>query len=91
MGVLKKAEAEVTSQVQPTAGPYLLVTIPPQGPYPVRDLHDLGPSKHKAIWRAKLREFKAQRTAQKKRGWDMDRIDTKIKAIKKRMEDEGGD
>ena len=40
--------------------------------------------------RAKLREFKAQRTAQKKRGWDMDRIDTKNKAMKKRMEDEGG-
>ena len=58
---------------------------------PVRDLRDLGPSARRAIWRAKLREFKAQRTAQKKRGWDMDRIDTKIKAIKKRMEDEGVD
>ena len=68
-----------------------MVTIPPQGPYPVRDLRDLGPSGRKAIWRAKLREFKAQRTAQKKRGWDMDRIDPKIKAMTKRMEDEGGD
>ena len=66
-GVLKKAKAEVTSQVQPTAGPYLLVAIPPQGPYPVRDLRDLGPSERRAIWRAKLREFKAQKTAQKKR------------------------
>ena len=80
-GVFKKAEAEVTSQVQPTAGPYLLVTIPPQGPYPVRDLRDHGPSEHKAIWRTKLREFKAQKTAQKKRGW----------AMEKRLEDEGGD
>ena len=79
--VLKKAQAEVTSQVQPTAGPYLLVTIPPQGPYPVRDLRDHGPSEHKAIWRTKLREFKAQKTAQKKRGW----------AMEKRLEDEGGD
>ena len=68
-----------------------MVTIPPQGPYPVRDLRDLGPSERKAIWRAKLREFKAQKTAQKKKGWDLDKVEAKIKAMEKRLADEGGD
>ena len=90
-GVLKKAKAEVTSQVQQTTGPYLLVTLPPQGPYPARDLRDLSPSERRAIWRAKLREFRAQKTAQKKKGWDMDKVNAKIKAMEKRLEDEGGD
>ena len=90
-GVLKKAKAEVTSQVQPTAGPYLLVTLPPQGPYPARDLRDLSPSERRAIWRAKLREFRAQRMGQRKRGKDLDKINAKIKAMEKRLEDEGGD
>ena len=90
-GVPKKAKTEVTTQVQLAIGPYLLVTLPPQGPYPARDLRDLSPSERRAIWRAKLREFRAQKTAQKKRGWDMDKIDAKIKAMEKRLEDEGGD
>ena len=89
-GVLKKAKAEVTSQVQQTTGPYLLVTLPPQGPYPARDLRDLSPSERRAIWRAKLREFRAQKMAQKKRGRDLDKIDAKIKAMEKRLADEGG-
>ena len=54
-------------------------------------VRDLSPSERRAIWRAKLRELRAQKTAQKKRGWDMDKIDTKIKAMEKRLEDEGGD
>ena len=68
-----------------------MVTLPPQGPYPARDLRDLSPSERRAIWRAKLREFRAQKKAQKKKGWDMGKLDAKIKAMQKRLEDEGGD
>ena len=89
-GVLKKAKAEVTSQVQLTTGPYILVTLPPQGLYPARDFRDLSASERRAIWRAKLREFRAQKMAQKKRGRDLDKIDAKIKAMEKRLADEGG-
>ena len=89
--VLKKAQAEVTSQVQPTAGPYLLVTLPPQGPYPARDLRDLSSAERRAIWRARLREFKAKKATQKKKGWSVDKVEAEIRAMEKRLSDEGGD
>ena len=60
-GVLKKAKAEVTTQVQLATSPYLLVTLPPQGLYPARDLRDLTPSERRAIWQAKLEEYSARR------------------------------
>ena len=87
-GVPKRAKTEVTTQVQLAIGPYLLVTLPPQGLYPARDLRDLTPSERRAIWRAKLEEYRRQKKAQKKKGKDTGKIEARILAMKRRLEDE---
>ena len=40
---------------------------------------------------AKLREYKAKRATQKKKGWSVEKVEAEIRAMEKRLTDEGGD
>ena len=90
-GVPKRAKTEVTNKVQLAPGPCLLVTLPPQDLFPARDLRDLTPSERRSIWRAKSEEFRRQRRDQKKKGKDTSKVEAKIRAMRRRIEDEEED
>ena len=90
-GVPKRAKTEVTNKVQLAIGPCLLVTLPPQDLFPARDLRDLTPSERRSIWRAKMEEFRRQMRDQEKRGKDTTKVEAKIRAMRRRIEDEEED
>ena len=90
-GVPKRAKTQVTNKVQLAPGPCLLVTLPPQDRFPARDLRDLTPSERRAIWRAKSEEYRRQRGDLRKKGKDTSKVEAQIRAMRRRIEDEGED
>ena len=90
-GVPKRARTEVTNKVQLALGPCLLVTLPPQDLFPARDLRDLTPSERRSIWRAKSEEYRRQRGDLRKKGKDTSKVEAQIRAMRRRIEDEGED
>ena len=90
-GVPKRAKTQVTNKVQLAPGPCLLVTLPPQDRFPARDLRDLTPSERRSIWRAKSEEYRRQRGDLRKKGKDTSKVEAQIRAMRRRIEDEGED
>ena len=90
-GVPKRAKTQVTNKLLLAPGPCLLVTLPPQDQFPARDLRDLLPSERRAIWRAKSEEYRRLRGDLRRKGKDTSKVEAQLRAMRRRLEDEGED